>query len=499
MKHAKRGKHRRQLRRKETLAEEVWLMPRKKRDGLRAVICCPSRYELAMSSLGMWSLFGLLNDHPAFVPGRLVSNWPLRSLDGGHRAASATLFAFTINWELGFPEMVRILLENGIPLKPRERRESDPIVVAGGMAVTMNPAPLLPFCDLVALGDGEMVMASLMERLRESYGMGRDEMVRSLEGVPGTMTADSSSERVVPNRTDELDLFRTGPFAVTSRAQLGKTFLMEISRGCDRGCYFCGVSHWKGRSRHRSLDALKASLPRDLPEDVAVGLIGASAGDHPELKHILDWVCSLKRKLCIPSLRPDQVDDEVATLLARNDVRSISLGVEAGSEVLRTKVGKKMTDECVLSTCKRLTQAGIRNIKVYLLYGLPGETSEDLQRAEELLGEIREIQYSIRGVKAGKLTVSANPFVPKKGTPFRDERMPSFDELMERRKRLRMAARKLGVGFAGESPRLAKTQAAFSRGGEELADVFTQMARGVPSARAFRNVGLSGQYEQILN
>jgi len=483
------GKNARKWDRKSVLADEIWMMPRKKQDVLRAIICCPAPYASSMSSLGMWTLFRLIHDHPCFSPERVVSNWPRQSLDGQHRPSKGALFAFSINWEMGFPEMVRILRENGIPLKTQDRRDSDPIVVAGGIAVTMNPYPLLPFCDLIVLGDGEEVVGLIMDRLQDCIGQQRERIWSRLDGVPGTLLAASSSGNNLVNRTENLEEYPTGPGALSPRAELGMSFLLEMSRGCDRGCYFCGVSHWKRPARHRSLQTLRASLPSSLSRDVSVGLIGASAGDHPELKKILHWLHSMGCKLCLPSLRPDQIDGEIAVVLAECGLRSVSLGVEAGSDDMRRRIGKHLTNDIIFHASELLTRSGIKNIKVYLLYGLPGESMEDLDRAVQLLTEIRRIQHSIQGDKAGKLTLSANPFVPKNGTPFSEEKLLPVQDWIERRKRLQKAMAQRGIGFGGESPRWARLQAIFSKGGQELADVFVQMAQGVPGMRALKAMG----------
>ncbi|MBI3947907.1 MAG: radical SAM protein [Armatimonadetes bacterium] len=482
--------------------------------GIRACLLYPNTYQVGMSNLGFQTMHRVLNALPglscerAFLPDRARDDTHCFSLETQTPLAEFDVLGISLSYEMDYPNAARALLLAGIPPLARDRRETHPLVVAGGPCATYNPEPLADLLDACVIGEGEEVMADVAAVLREvsmARGASRGDLLAALAQVPGVYVPSlyavetgedgrvvgfqprAGAPATVARRwVRDLDAHPCASFILTPDTQFGDLFCVEIIRGCGRGCRFCAAGYITRPPRARSRAHILEWVAAALPYRRKVGLVGPSISDYPDLAGLVEDIAGLGGKVSASSLRADMLLSAPVKALAGSGETAITIAPEAGSQRLRHAVNKSLTDEEIYAAVAEALAAGIRRVKLYLMIGLPTETEADVDAIIEMCRRIADTP----GVR--RVTASVNPFVPKPGTPFQWCAMAEERVLSARLKRVRDGVKdhpKIEVG--GESPREAILQAALSRGDRRLAPAILSVARGQSWRAACREQGIA--------
>ncbi len=457
----------------------------------------PNHYSLAMSNLGFQTIYHLLNRDVRvvaerfYLPEKLEAGSqsgagsrafePLLTQESRRPVAETGALIFSISFERDYLNLVTLLQQAGLAPLAKDRDEKQPLVLVGGVTSFINPLPLFPLVDGFLLGEGESQIPVLIETLLEHQSLDRKRLLKELGRVPGFLLADFPVRQTITLPRAEVDSFVPRTFVAGSGAQVfTDTLLVEVNRGCPRGCRFCAAGFVYRPFRNRSLDCLKEAIKAGAEFGFKkVGLVGSALGDYPDLKKLCSWLVEEELSFSFSSLRIDTIDDCLLELLQAGGVKSITIAPEAGSERLRLALRKGLSEEVILAQAARVAAAGIGRLKLYFLIGLPQETEADLEAIVELVKKIKKVMLAARSRRQLNiaLNVSINPFVPKPHTPMQ---WAPFAPLNELKKKQKFLARELrrpgGVEVEMESPVNAAWQALLSRGGPELAPVLIDLA-----------------------
>ena len=467
----------------------------------------PQIYPVAMGNLGFQTIYRLLNDSPnlhcerAFLPG--PEDWEeyrrtgtaLLSLESQRPLKNFAAVAFSISFEADYPYVLQILEGAGIPLLAAARRPGDPLVLAGGVATFLNPQPLAPFVDAFFLGEGEAGVVPFFQFLAEA-GADQDRhlLLRDLaQTIPGVYAPVGYRSRYQPDGTlaalepepgfpaqvraphlPELAPYPTHSHLLAPQSEWGEMFLVETGRGCSRGCRFCAAGFIYRPPRDRPLEELWSQVARGLLERRKVGLVGAAISDHPAIKELCQKILDASGELGISSLRADSADAELFRLLAQGGVRSVALAPEAGSDRLRRVINKGLSREDLAQAALGVSRAGIPQLRLYFMVGLPTETLGDVEEIPRLVRYLEHcvVKDSHGKRRLGLITLSLSSFVPKPFTPFQ---WVPFLEVAELKKRLKLVTREFHgvkeVRVHTDLPKWAYVQALLARGDRRVGDL----------------------------
>ncbi len=462
----------------------------------------PNYYHVGMSNLGFQLLYRHLNSvagvvcERAFLPERkeweeyIRNDTPLLSLESCRPLAQFQIIAFSLPFENDFLHLLSILQLAKITLKAQDRTARDPLIVAGGAAVSLNPEPIAPFIDLFFIGEGEEV---LIDFLRTFQGIGRGgkkgflEEVAQIEGVyvptlyqttydqHGFIKEFSPIKGKAPQKVrrrwiKEPSRIPSYSAVLTPLTEFKEMFLIEVNRGCPRGCRFCAARVLYLPFRNRAMDTLIREADLGLHRGKKIGLVGSALADHPRFTELCEYIVTKGGKISIASIRADGITDRLANFLALSGHRTVALAPEAGSERLRKVVEKGFAEEEVLSAVEFLAANGINNLKLYFIIGLPTETWEDIEGIVALTKRIRH--QMVRGGRAiGEITLSINPFIPKAWTPFQ---WHPFEEVKGLKEKIRVIKKGLQktphLRVLHELPKWGYVQTLLSMGDRRVAE-----------------------------
>ena len=470
--------------------------------GGKMTVCLvyPNRYRVAMGNLGFQAVYALLNSYPdvvcerAFLPDPeelaeyRKSRTPLLSLESQRPLTAFDLLAFSVSFESDYLHIPAIFSLSGIPPLAAERTAAAPLVIAGGAALFLNPEPVAPFIDLVCVGEAEPLLPPLLEVVRK--GGERGDMLTEASAVPGMYVParyevtydgaritgfrnlDGTPPTVARVWEKEIDRHPTVSVVLSPDVEFSDMFLIELSRGCPRGCRFCAAGFIYLPYRQRGIEAIKAEVARGLKVKNRIGLVGAAISDYRGIGEVCRHILDLGGKVSVSSLRIDALDGEMIGMLKASGHKTVALAPEGGSQRLRDLIKKDLSEEQILAACDRLIGSDMLNLKLYFIIGLPTETAADLEEMVALVHRIRErvIAAARLNKRLGEIVLSVNPFVPKPFTPFQWCGMEEIKSLERKGKFLRQAVGRLSnVRLLMESPKDAYLQALLSRGDRRLA------------------------------
>src|SRR5262245_526250 len=424
----------------------------------------PNPYASGMPNLGFQTSYEHLNRLPHFACERLsfqdgedlpeyerTRTAPF-SLESHRSLRDFDLLGFSVTYEGDYINVVRLLGMAGVPLRAADRGLGDPVVLMGGVCAFSNPEPIAPFIDAIVVGEGEEVVGEIVEAFRESRTSGESggrarfiDALKPLGGlyVPeayrGDYAPDGRSAAVAPRdssvpaviakrRLPDVNQFETRSIVKTPKAEYGHMQLLEVGKGCGRGCRFCLEGQVYRPVRHRSLESLRASVAEIAREGRRVGLVGACVSDYPWIGGLMKILEEAGVEVSISSLRADSLTEDLVSALERGGHRTLTMAPEAGTERLRDVVRKVISDEQLYAACDLLRKYGIPNLKCYFMIGLPTETREDVSAIVDLTARMLD-RLRVPGPDGhpfGKLTLSVSSFVPKPWTPFQ---WAAFDDL----------------------------------------------------------------------
>jgi len=438
--------------------------------------CFPSTYRAGMTGLATHLFYGTLNareDTSCERYFRFDTVSPSKSVETGRPLVKNHVLGFSLTWEEDIVNLVQMLDSGGIEVIAEKRGDESPLVIAGGPVVSANPEPYADFIDAFAIGEGDLLIHKIVDLVRDSAS--RTESLEALAGVPGIYVPSanpSSVERIILNDLDTVfhptsQIIPDVPEGSKLEPVFGKSFLLEVTRGCGHSCKFCLVGHICRPRRVRSLDVLQEIVRVGLQETPVrkVSLIGSSLGDMDKLEDLASWIVEQDIELSAPSLRADTVTSSLLESLVKGGQRTLTIAPESGSPELRKVMGKGLDDSDVESAVVRAAKSGYKAVKLYFILGLPSESDDDVRA-------IAKMTSHLASVSGMKVTASVNPFVPKAHTRWQREPQVSIEEIRRRFKLIEDELHnKPRVTLEGSDPRSARIQAALSLGDRSLSTV----------------------------
>jgi radical SAM superfamily enzyme YgiQ (UPF0313 family) len=418
------------------------------------------------------------------------------------------VITFSVPFENDYPTIPAMLSAGGIPPLQKDRKPSDPLVVAGGVSVSINPEPLAAFMDLIFIGEiedePERAETAFFDRIaefqlsRRGRPSDRSVFLKEFRDQPGVYVpsayrftfADSGlihaidpepgfprTVRAAKRRSKSAPV----PVSVlfSPEAEFGESLLVETNRGCGRGCRFCAAGWIHFPVRYAAFDRFRAEAEKAVAEGRSVGLIGSDLAGHPELESILTWIVGRGGTFSLSSIRPEGLSQRIIELMAETGQQTATLAPEVASGRLKKAIGKEIPSERFYELVDKLVAAGIPNVRFYFMIGLPAETDDDVHQIVDFVMQSRTVfvEASRLRRKIGKIGIQINPFVPKAWTPFQWAGMADSRVLELRIATLKKALGKTpNVVLRVESAREALHQAVLSRGDRRIAAAILRVA-----------------------
>jgi len=504
------------------LSKEIGYIRKPHGDRLRVALAFPNTYWVGMSNLGFQTVYRLFNDQPdivcerVFLPPKqelaelIASKAELVTLESQTPVSEFDVFAFSVSFEWDYVNVLTLLRLAGLPRYAAERSERHPLVVIGGAVTFVNPEPLAPFADVIAAGEGEVLVPAFERAFAAASG--RPEMLRLLSRERGfyipsfyepqydgnsrltgfaTNAAGADAGAPVPVRkaavktTDALDPPATSIF--TPDTEFGSRFLIEVVRGCANLCRFC----WAGYN-YLPVRAFPADRILHLAETARahanrVGLVSIALCDHPEIDRILARLLEMGYAISPASLRLDDLTESIVRVLRKSGERTITIAPETGSDRLRRVINKTVTNDEILDRAELIFANGIENLKLYYMIGLPTETDDDLVAIRDLTLQMRDrmLAHAKGRGTIDRIIGSVNPLIPKPGTAY--QWLPMEDPaIIDRKiKRLRSLTADIdNVYFNIKSERHSYYQALLSLGDRRVAPTIEAAERNGQNWRA---------------
>ncbi|MGE5752160.1 MAG: B12-binding domain-containing radical SAM protein [Deltaproteobacteria bacterium] len=468
---------------------------------LRVALVYPNRYAAGMSNLGFLSVHARINARPdalcerAFLSSvseeRLLArrSLPLSTLESGSPLKNFDVVAFSLSFENDLLNVPSLLSAGGVSPFRSDRQEAGghrPLVLAGGFAASLNPEPSGVFADAVVIGDGERAVEAILDLgSPRPADHGYRKSLAALSGVyvpsgyapeyigpagedadiPGRLRALNPLAGFPPRVAREvisLSEYPPLPTILSEDAELGRMALVETSRGCPKMCGFCAAAHACPQFREMPLPFVRAIVDSAWPHRRKVGLIGAAVLDWSPFREFSRDILARGGTVSPASVRADLVDEEIAGILKRSGHRTVALAPECGSELLRSRIGKRVPDDVFFSAGRLLARAGIVSFKLYFLSGVPGaERDEEVDGTIAFLRKFREaVLEECKAVgRMGTITVVLSPFVPKPFTPMQWSPMAPEEELKLRQEKIASGVRSVpNLRIDPEAPQAAILQ-----------------------------------------
>jgi radical SAM superfamily enzyme YgiQ (UPF0313 family) len=469
----------------------------------------PNTYAVGMGNLGFQFLYDHINSRSLFRAERFFSEaapnaakTEPRSFESGKRLSEFPVIAFSVPFENDYPRIPQILLASGIsPL--RDERSSGHLVIGGGVSVSMNPEPVSDFFDAIHIGEvpddfnKDFTILDAAHSYLQAKEFSKEAFLQTVRNIPGVYLPQAYSfvfdaqntiveirsapgfpekVRAIKRREKESSVPVSVFFA--PEAEFGEAFLVETNRGCSRGCRFCSAGWIHFPVRYAESSRFLNCIDEALKQDRTVGLIGSDLAGHPELIDMLEYIIKRGGTFSLSSIRPEALDEKTIALIAATGQKTATLAPETASDRMKRVIGKKIESERFQELIAKLVTAGIPNVRLYFMIGLPTETDHDIEEIIGFVDQCRNVFLSAsrpRG-KIGSLSIQVNPFVPKPWTPFQWAAMADSKVLERRIKLLKSGIKQPNVQLRVESPKHSIVQGLFSRADRRLSERLIEWA-----------------------
>ncbi len=467
-------------------------------DNLQVCLVYPGDRKSGLSSLSVHNLYSLINSIDGI-------SCDIFFLDSNHSVflnkhlQHFDLLAFSITYENHLIDSVKLLSQHGIPPLRKERDESFPLIIAGGIGVSYNPSPFMPVFDCIYLGESE----GRIEDIFKNFPKEKREQIEHLRGFDNVVISKEYSfeyegDFIKDIRGEKKKIFKSKLFSkypshscfISDETEFRNMYLIELNRGCYQMCKFCVAAYVGLPYREREFGIVESEIMDAGNYTGKVGLIGAGVTDYSKLNLVYEALKKTNVKASFSSLKASSKSEYIFKIISYSEQKTATIAPETGNENLRFSINKTVKDDEYFKFCDKLLSSGIQNIKLYFLIGLPGESLKDIESIIEMVSSFREIalnHWKERG-KAGKITVSVNPLIPKPFTPFQWYGLIRKPEIEKRVKLLRKGLSKIpNVHLSVESIKLSLIQAVISRGDTRIGNA---IAKGGNLRAALKKIGL---------
>ena len=511
--------HQQRERARELLSKEVGYVSKPHGGRLRVALAFPNTYFVGMSNLGFQTIYKLFNAEEdivcerVFLPpktelaAQLASGERLVTIESQTPVNEFDIFAFSVSFEWDYTNVLALLRLAGLKARADARTHHDPLVMIGGAVTFVNPEPLAMFADVIAAGEGEALIPSLLTAFKGASD--REDFLRRLctergfyvpsfydvrhheDGTieafvpkPGT-GAPATVKKAALRTTEAVDPPATTIF--TPDTEFGSRFLVEVVRGCANLCRFCWAGYNYLPVRAFPKDRILQLARNARRHSNRVGLVSIALCDHPDIEEILTELVEMGYSISPASLRLDDLTPTILRLLRQSGERTITIAPETGSDRLRRVINKTITNDEILAAAEMIFASGFENLKLYFMIALPTETEDDLDAIRDLTVQLRDVMMRhARGRgHVGRIVGSVNPLVPKPGTAYQWLPMEDDSSIERKIRRMRSLMAEIdNVYFNIKSERHSFYQALLSLGDRRVAPVIEAAERNGGNWRA---------------